>query len=360
MTDYRDFDGRTRRIERVGTSKADAELRLKEALRDRGRVDAGSEITSETKFAAVAEVWFTGIQEAVADGRRSPSTGELYRTRLDKQVLPALGQLRIREITVSRLDRLVSEVAKRHGKATAKTTRTVLSGVLKLAVRHDALPVNIVAGVGRIEGQEQGVARALTLDQAVELRAKVAAHRKAKVWDLADFTDMMLATGLRIGEASAVTWGAVDLDKGTVEVRGTVIRERGKGLSIKPRPKSKSGWRTLELPSWAITMLKARKPEDARDDDPVFPAPLGGLRDPSNSNHDLRVVFDDAGYRWVTSHVYRKTVATLMDESGLPVRVIADQLGHAHISMTQDVYLGRKTRKTGAAGVLEALDQNRG
>ena len=71
-------------------------------------------------------------------------------------------------------------------------------------------------------------------------------------------------------------------------------------------------------------------------------------------------MFDHAGYTWVTSHVYRKTVATLMDESGLPVRVIADQLGHAKVSMTQDVYLGRKTRQTGAAGVLEAIDGNSG
>ncbi|GGS21285.1 phage integrase [Actinokineospora fastidiosa] len=358
VTDYRDYDGRTRRVERTAASRTGAEQRLKEALRDRGRTSGGSEITAESKVAVVAEQWMANILEAVEDGRRSPGTADVYRARLDKQVLPAIGALRLREVTVSRLDRLVSEVQKRHGKSTAKTTRTVLSGVLKLAVRHDALSVNLVAGVGRIEGQEQGVAQALTLEQAVELRAKIAAHPKARIWDLPDFTDMMLATGLRIGEASAVTWDALDLVKGTVEVRGTVIRERGKGLRIKPKPKTKSGWRTLELPSWAVAMLKARMPEDAKPDDPVFPAPLGGLRDPSNSNHDLRVVFDHAGYKWVTSHVYRKTVATLMDESGLPVRVIADQLGHAKVSMTQDVYLGRKTRKTGAASVLEAIESS--
>jgi integrase len=36
----------------------------------------------------------------------------------------------------------------------------------------------------------------------------------------------MLATGLRIGEAAAVTWDALDLAAGTVEVRGTVVRAR--------------------------------------------------------------------------------------------------------------------------------------
>ena len=70
---------------------------------------------------------------------------------------------------------------------------------------------------------------------------------------------------------------------------------------------------------------------------------------------DLRVVFAAAGYGWVTSHVYRKTVATLMDEAGLSARKAADQLGHAKVSMTQDRYFGRKTARTGAAPLLEVF-----
>jgi len=43
----------------------------------------------------------------------------------------------------------------------------------------------------------------------------------------------------------------------------------------------------------------------------------------------------------VTFRTFRKTVATLLDEAGLTARQIADVLGHAHPSMTQDVYMGR-------------------
>jgi len=88
---------------------------------------------------------------------------------------------------------------------------------------------------------------------------------------------------------------------------------------------------------------------------PVFPAPLGGWRDPSNTQADLRDAFTAAGFDWVTSHVFRKTVATLMDQAGLSSRAAADQLGHANTSMTTDVYFGRKVATTGAAAVLEAL-----
>jgi integrase len=43
----------------------------------------------------------------------------------------------------------------------------------------------------------------------------------------------------------------------------------------------------------------------------------------------------------VTSHSFRKSVADLIDDGGLPARVGADQLGHAKVSMTQDKYMTR-------------------
>ncbi|MBE1612635.1 hypothetical protein [Actinopolymorpha pittospori] len=52
-----------------------------------------------------------------------------------------------------------------------------------------------------------------------------------------------------------------------------------------------------------------------REVEPVFTAPMGGLRDPSNTQAELRAVFDAASYDWVSSHVFRKTV-----ETAAPVR----------------------------------------
>jgi hypothetical protein len=90
--------------------------------------------------------------------------------------------------------------------------------------------------------------RALELEEVWDLRAKIAVDRKAADWDLIDFADFMLATGLRIGEALAVVWNAVDLEAGTVEVPGTVIRVTDEGIMIKPRPKSKAGCASSRCP----------------------------------------------------------------------------------------------------------------
>ena len=354
---YRDFDGVTRRVERVGRSKAQARTRLKEACRDRGRTDAHADITPDTTVTAVAQLWFEEIQAAVAAGDRSPGTAQTYRDRLDNQVIPAIGALRLREVTVSRVDALLKATRERNGVGTAKLTRTVLSGVLGLAARHDALTGNPVRDAASIRAPQK-IRTALDLAEVWDLRAKLAADPQAVAWDLVDLADMMMATGLRIGETAAITWGALDLDAEVLEVRGTVIRVTGKGLMIKAKPKSKEGWRTIELPGWMVTKLRKRLAEYVPNTwDVVFTSPTGRLRDPSNTQGDLRAVFDQAGYPEITSHTFRRTVATLMDKAGLSARSAADQLGHAKVSMTTDHYFGRKTRATGAAQVLEALEQ---
>lgn len=58
-------------------------------------------------------------------------------------------------------------------------------------------------------------------------------------------------------------------------------------------------------------------------------------------------------FDWVVPHTYRKTVATMLDQDGLSARMIADQLGHSRISMTQDIYMGRRVVNGSVGSVLE-------
>jgi integrase len=87
----------------------------------------------------------------------------------------------------------------------------------------------------------------------------------------------------------------------------------------------------------------------------VFPTSTGTLRDPSNVQKRLKEAFERAGFEGTTSHALRKTAATLLDQAGLSAREIADQLGHARPSITQDVYLGRGVASERAPMVLDSL-----
>ncbi|GAA1639155.1 hypothetical protein GCM10009744_30770 [Kribbella alba] len=65
-------------------------------------------------------------------------------------------------------------------------------------------------------------------------------------------------------------------------------------------------------------------------------------------------------FAWVTSHNFRKTTATLLDEAGQTARQVADQLGQSRPSMTQDVYFARRARNPEAAHALaKAMPESR-
>jgi integrase len=103
-------------------------------------------------------------------------------------------------------------------------------------------------------------------------------------------------------------------------------------------------------------MLQARAETlGAPPEAPVFPSAKGMLRDPSNTAADLRDAFGNAGFEWATSHVLRKTVASVLDSNGLSAREIADQLGHARPSITLDRYMGRKAVNVRGAKALETF-----
>lgn len=365
---FRDYDGVVRPVERYGKSKQAARSNLNEHLKDRRRLAGAGEISADTFVRDVAELWEKRVAELVEAGERSPGTLRNYSMYLRNDVLPAIGSLRVREVTVGRIDVLIKSVKTRKGIGAAMGTRAVVSGVLGLAARHDAIDHNPARDIDRIAGStpKKG-ARALDLGEIAALRGKLIADPTANRRDLPDLVDFLLATGLRIGEAAAITWDAVNFTEGTVEVRGTVVRLTGKGLFIKPKPKTASGYRTLELPTWAVKMLESRKiVRDENQLGTVFAASRGGLVDPGHVNRSIREalvkrITDESGelvwpvFDWVTSHVFRKTVLTLMDLAGLPARAAADQAGHAQVSTTQNVYYGRKIARTGAAAVLEDI-----
>lgn len=354
MTRYRDWDGKVRQVERHAATKGAAARSLALAIRNRSRGAAGALLTPETTMSELAKVWLEEVQESDL----SPSTVQAYHDRLDRQILPALGDLKVRELTTGLVDRHLSAVKAMHGAALAKTTKSVLSGLCRLACRHDAMDHNPCRDVARISIKPTKPPTSRSAAEIRDLHAWLSNDPRSISRDLPDLVAFMVGTGLRIGEALAVRWVDVDLDARTVDVHGTVLRLRQGGLVIKPSPKSASGQRILELPSWAVDMLMRRYSTRERENGeaPIFPATVaGGLRDPSNTLRMLRQAFTEAGFQGLTTHQFRKTVATLMDEAGLSARAAADQLGHSKPSLTTDVYMGRKKRATGAAAVLEQL-----
>lgn len=145
----------------------------------------------------------------------------------------------------------------------------------------------------------------------------------------------LIATGLRRSELLALRWTDFDQAASTLKVSGKLVRATGHGLQRIDETKSTAGMRTVPLPSFAVDALKARCGRDyVGEQAMIFPSTSGTWRDPNNFGKEWRTVRESLGVAEVTTHSFRKTVATLIDDEGLSARVGADQLRHAKASMT--------------------------
>lgn len=348
---YRDLDGVTRPVTKFGKSKSEAQRELLTALQARAGY-AGGAITRDSTINEVAELWLQEISES----DRAASTKDNWARVVRNRINPGIGNLSLAEATIPVLDMTLSTIRQNTGLAAAQTAKTVLSGIFGHAVRLGALSANPVGQTLRLSSSkaERVKPRALTAGEVSQLIRALDDDPAAVSSGLRDLVRFMLGTGVRIGEALALTHDDVDFSTGTAEISSTLTDAKGRGTFIQPHPKTAAGHRVIALPLDVVNLLRERTeliwPDNSQH--LFFPNDLGHVWQRGKVSRQLRGVLDTAGFQWVTSHTFRKTVATRLDECGLTARQIAVHLGHEKPSMTTDVYMGRDVASAHASEFL--------
>ncbi len=330
---YRDSDGVTRLMQRAGKSPAEAERNLIKALKKR-LAPASEDLTPDSTVEQLAEKWLDS-KTKLADGSR-----RIYRNAITGHITPGLGSIRLREITVPRLDRFISTTATSSGLGTATTAHVVLRGMFTLAARHGAVRPNPMTDVPGPEKpkrtkkpaspkpeQIRGIrARFEQWDAGTEHRPDGdPRRRRPRASDLLDTADMMIGTGMRTGEVFALQWEQLDLEQQTVTITRTIAQSEDGRFFVQNFPKSEAGERVLQLPEHVVDMLLRRRV--ASYSMFVFPSSVGTFRHPNNYRTVWRAALADTEWKGLTPRSFRKTVATVVrDELG--ITAARDQLGH--------------------------------
>lgn len=356
---YRDRDGVTRRIERMTPADktpdeygTHAEGALWSAIAERRPPGTGS-ITGTTTLGELLTRYIARCRE---DGELAPKSVDTYEATI-AAVKPRLVAIRVEESEPGLLDEILRGIRRDHGATRERHTKVALNSVLTDAVMAGAIRTNPIRELGsrrkrKADKRPKG-APALSADQVRDLLQGVEGSPVCASKDLRDPVIVLAATGLRRGELLALRPEDIDLDGRILSVNGSVVRIKGAGLIRQDWTKGGEP-RSVSLPQFAVAALRRRM--DSRQGPNtagvIFPSSTGTLRDPDNFGKQWREVRDDLGLPDVSSHSFRKAVATMLDDAGLSARIGADQLGHAKVSMTQDTYMRRGQIHTEAADVI--------
>ncbi len=200
------------------------------------------------------------------------------------------------------------------------------------------------------------------LSQLNQLLTHVADDRLAALWRL------YAVVGLRRGEAIALTWSMVNFEQNTIRVERSLGTVGGR-LAWGP-PKSESGRRTVAVDATTLGIVKSHKARQNAeklalgagyaDENLVFAREDGAPLRPEWVSKRFHVLTDTAELPRIHLHDLRHSAASMALTAGVPMKVVSENLGHASLRITADVYSHVTTdlAKDSAERVAAALASN--
>lgn len=270
-----------------------------------------------------------------SEGLRA-ATLSLYRNAADAWVIPHVGGLDVRQLTPARAavltDKLTAGGARGGRRLSPRSVQlalTVLKSATSWAVTAGLLGRDPLVGYKRPRSTSKPMTAWSTEEARAFLKA-TASDRLAFAWGL------LLTRGLRRGELCGLRWNDVDLEGGVLRVNRT--RVLVDGVPSDSLSKTAAGRRSVPLDSTLVVLLRRHRASQAseklaagesyEDAGWLVADELGRPYYPDTISER----FDDQvrafGLRRIRLHDCRHTAASLMLASGVPVKVVADLLGH--------------------------------
>jgi integrase len=209
------------------------------------------------------EQYLTGTWLPAARSTVKPSTAELYETVIAAYVKPHdLASIRLQDVRGGHLNALYATLetsGRRNGKPlAAKTIRnvhTLLHRALRDAVRWDLLIRN-PADVADPPKVPRPTARYWTAEQVGKFLSATTDDRLGPLWLT------IATTGLRRGEALALRWSDMQLDKGRASISRTLSWVDNAATFTDP--KSAASQRVVPLPAQTVAVLREHRKRPAR------------------------------------------------------------------------------------------------
>lgn len=295
------------------------------------------------KTAEVLEHWL----EDVAPKTLKPNSLYSYRLCIG-YVLPHIGRIKLTVLKRHHIEaafrslELGTEDRPPLSRSTLNLTFRVLKQALEYAVDDELIPRN---PMHKMKSPRVGDPKDITLSP--EDCKSILAEAQDTRWYA--FFWLMATTGMRVSECLGLTWDRVNLETGELHIEkqtGRIYGQPGVHLFDLKTAASK---RTIVVPRVVCQILQWHRDRQRLEQrgtggawigqNTVFCNPVGGLYFRSEAMEQLRAIRTRLGLPVDTTlHTFRHTVATMLQDAGLSLRIAQTQMGHATERTTHRIY----------------------
>ena len=252
--------------------------------------------------------------------------------------IPALGSVRLDRLKPAHVQKLFNDLSGTLAPGTVNSIRIALSSALSTAERLDFIKANPCRKSSTPKVMQK-------LGDIIDREMLPAFIEAAKCTNRYTELMVMLQTGIRSAELRGLKWSDIDFANGIMTIQRQMVCNNGYNYT---QPKSGKG-RNIVLMEDTIELLKRHRIEQAEEKlkkawkDTEMTADL--VFRTSSGNHlltcGLRGAFDTINEMLGTHlhpHSLRHSYAVAALRSGVDVKTVQNNLGHADAAMTLGVY----------------------
>lgn len=343
-------NGKRKSKDVYGPTKADVQVKLRKAMASR---DAGTLITKSPTMEQWLNHW---LDEICVERGLKINTMKSHRSKTKTYLIPHLGKHRVDALRPEHI-RAMYKAMRAQGlqESTLRQTHAILRRALEVAVREGKAARNVAAVIDPPSTKRRKRHGLALADARTVLRLAAWGVPLTDVTGLRWYCALYL--GMRQSECLGLRWANVNLDEEWLLIEETLVREPGVGL-VFDTPKSESSVRPVPLPTVVLSRFKVAWAQHVAAggtrDDLVFSR--GGQ--PIDHRADWahwRDLLAAAGVAHVELHAARNTTATLLEEAGVPDRMIMQILGQSSVEVTHGYQWAELPRLREAMRSLETL-----
>lgn len=265
--------------------------------------------------------------------KKKPQTYRTFKSHLKNHFLPFFSGMKVNEITADKyLEWQEFILNKNYSYKYIKGLHACNVSFFNFLITFHGLDKNIPNQVGNFFNYKHEQKR-IKIWNKKTFRKFI---RKVEEPEYKLFFYLLYKTGLRLGEAIALTWEDIDLKKGTISVNKTISKEFHDGKRAITAPKSKSSIRTVQ-----INLSLRFKLNNYKNNFPVENFVFGGKKplSPTTIERKKNNACRKAKIEPIRLHDFRHSYASNLIRHHVPLEVVSKTLGHAKKSTTLDIYV---------------------